>query len=157
MLTGCAAVGPDYVEPELAVPDAWHLRIVDQVEQGPEATLQTWWTVFDDPVLNQLIERARDGNLTLQAAAARIRAARASLAVASGARLPEVATAGQASPTMQSDDGWLRLLPVTVLKRRTSMSWGWTPAGKSTCSDVSGAPSNPPRRSTRARLRRSAT
>lgn len=107
MLTGCAAVGPDYVEPELAVPDAWHLRIVDQVEQGPEATLQTWWTVFDDPVLNQLIERARDGNLTLQAAAARIRAARASLAVASGARLPEVATTGQASRNMQSDDGWL--------------------------------------------------
>ena len=44
-LAGCVSVGPDYVEPELAVPDAWHMRIVQQVEQGPQATLQTWWTV----------------------------------------------------------------------------------------------------------------
>ena len=58
-LAGCVSVGPDYVEPELVVPDAWHMRIVQQVEQGPQATLQTWWTVFDDPVLDQLIERAR--------------------------------------------------------------------------------------------------
>ena len=107
VFTGCAAVGPDYVEPELAVPDAWHLQIVDQVNQGPEATLQTWWTVFDDPVLNQLIDRARSGNLDLQTAAARVRAARSSLAITSGERLPELGGIGQASRTRQSDDGWL--------------------------------------------------
>lgn len=107
VFTGCAAVGPDYVEPELAVPDAWHLQIVDQVNQGPEATLQTWWTVFDDPVLNQLIDRARSGNLDLQTAAARVRAARSSLAITSGERLPEIDGIGQASRDRQSDDGWL--------------------------------------------------
>jgi outer membrane protein, multidrug efflux system len=107
-LAACAAVGPDYVEPELAVPDAWHLRIVDQISQGPEAPLQTWWTVFDDPVLNQLIERARGGNLDLQTAASRVRAARANLAITSGARLPVVDGIGQASRNKQSDDGWLQ-------------------------------------------------
>jgi NodT family efflux transporter outer membrane factor (OMF) lipoprotein len=106
-IAGCAAVGPDYVEPEPEVPDAWHMRIVDQVAQGPEATLQAWWMVFDDPTLNQLIERSRAGNLGLQTAASRVRAARLSLAISSGARLPDVAVATQAERTRQSDDGWL--------------------------------------------------
>jgi len=106
-VSGCAAVGPDYVAPELSVPDAWHLRIVEQVEQGPEAPLQNWWTVFDDPALNQLIERARSGNLDLQTAASRVKAARASLAITSGARLPGLNAGGQTSRTRQSDDGWL--------------------------------------------------
>jgi len=106
-LGGCAAVGPDYVEPELDVPDAWHVRIADQVNQGPQAPMQTWWTVFDDPLLDQLIERARGGNLDLKTAATRVRAARANLAITSGARLPAVDATGQASRTQQSDDGWL--------------------------------------------------
>jgi multidrug efflux system outer membrane protein len=107
VFTGCAAVGPDYVEPELAVPDAWHMRIVDQLKQGPEAPLQNWWTVFDDPVLNQLINRARSGNLDLQTAASRVRAARARLAITSGARLPVLDGGAKAARTKQSDDGWL--------------------------------------------------
>jgi NodT family efflux transporter outer membrane factor (OMF) lipoprotein len=107
VLGGCAAVGPDYVEPEPAVPDAWHMQIVDQVSQGPEAALQSWWTVFDDPALNEMIDRARSGNLDLQTAVSRVNAARASLAITSGARLPTVDGTGQASRTRQSDDGWL--------------------------------------------------
>lgn len=106
-LSACASVGPDYVEPELDVPDVWHTRVVNQVAQGNEATMQTWWAVFNDPALNQLIERARTGNLDLKTAASRVRAARASLAIASGARLPSVDAEGQVSRTKQSDDGWL--------------------------------------------------
>jgi len=108
MLGACAAVGPDYVKPEIKVPDAWHMRIADQVAKGPAATLQTWWTVFDDADLGQLIERARNGNLDLMTAASRVRAARASLAITSGARLPAAGATGQASRTRQSDDGWLQ-------------------------------------------------
>lgn len=106
-LTACAAVGPEYVEPELEVPDAWHMQIVGEMEQGPEATVQTWWTVFDDPVLNELIDRARSGNLDLQTAASRVRAARLSLAITSGARLPVLDGIGETSRVKQSDDGWL--------------------------------------------------
>mgnify|MGYP003674772985 CR=1 FL=1 len=106
-ISGCAAVGPDYVEPELAVPDAWHMRIVEQVNEGPDASLQNWWTVFNDPTLNQLIERARAGNLSLQTSAARVKAARASLAITRGERMPVIDAAGQTSRTRQSDDGWL--------------------------------------------------
>ena len=106
-LSACAAVGPDYVEPELSVPDAWHMQIVQQVEKGPDATLLTWWTVFDDPTLNELIDRARLGNLNLRTAASRVAAARASLAITRGERLPTVDGTGQTSRARQSDDGWL--------------------------------------------------
>ena len=106
-LSACAAVGPDYVEPELSVPDAWHMRIVQEAEKGPDATLLTWWTVFDDPALNELIDRARLGNLNLRTAASRVAAARASLAITRGERLPTVDGTGQTSRARQSDDGWL--------------------------------------------------
>jgi NodT family efflux transporter outer membrane factor (OMF) lipoprotein len=105
--TGCSAVGPDYVEPEIVAPDAWHMRIVDQLGKGPEAPQQTWWTVFGDATLNDLIERARNDNLDLQTAASRVKAARTSLAITSGARLPVVDGIGNTARTKQSDDGWL--------------------------------------------------
>jgi NodT family efflux transporter outer membrane factor (OMF) lipoprotein len=107
LVSACSAVGPDYVEPELAVPDAWHMRIVDQVSQGAAAPQQAWWTVFGDAALNQLIERARSGNLDLQTAASRVKTARASLAITSGARLPVLEGVGNTERTRQSDDGWL--------------------------------------------------
>jgi len=108
MLGACAAVGPDYVEPKIEVSDAWHTRIADQAAKGPEATLQTWWTVFDDADLGRLIERARSGNLDLMTAASRVRAARANLAITSGARLPAVGATGRTSRNQQSDDGPLQ-------------------------------------------------
>jgi len=49
-------------------------QIVDQWQQqvaAGEVDLQTWWTLLDDPVLDSLIERATQGNLTLRIAVAR--------------------------------------------------------------------------------------
>ena len=59
LLGACAAVGPDYVAPELDLPDAWSTDLQDDLGAGPEA-LHRWWTTLDDPVLSDLIERARD-------------------------------------------------------------------------------------------------
>jgi len=49
-----------------------------------------------------ICDRARSGNLDLQTAAARVRAARSSLAITSGERLPEMDGVGQASRNRQS-------------------------------------------------------
>ena len=69
-------VGPDYTEPEVKMQDAWHQEITKGLEEG-EANLQTWWNVFNDPVLNGLIEKADGNNLELKVAYARIKEARA--------------------------------------------------------------------------------
>jgi len=54
LLIGCTTVGPDYEQPETEVPDAWHTAATEGLQEG-EATLQTWWRVFDDELLDDLI------------------------------------------------------------------------------------------------------
>ena len=71
VLVGGCAVGPDYREPELDPPDAWHQALIQGLSTG-EADLETWWKVLEDPVLEELIERATAGNLDLRVAVARI-------------------------------------------------------------------------------------
>lgn len=51
---------------------------------------ERWWTGFGDKTLDGLVERALDGQPSLQVAAARLRQAEAAVGVASAGRLPQV-------------------------------------------------------------------
>ncbi len=104
---GCA-VGPDYTKPVTEVPDIWSEPILQQASLGIDASLQTWWTVFDDPVLTNLIERARKSNLDLEVAMSRVRTARLQLDIARGDWQPELNAGAGASRTQVSDDGRLQ-------------------------------------------------
>jgi multidrug efflux system outer membrane protein len=66
-LSSCA-VGPDYEKPEINTPDAY--RFSD--EEASDVINTEWWTQFDDPVLNDLIEEALRSNLDVRTAAARV-------------------------------------------------------------------------------------
>jgi NodT family efflux transporter outer membrane factor (OMF) lipoprotein len=93
---GCT-VGPDYAQPEVeTVPDAWNTAATKGLAEG-EASIQTWWTVFDDATLSSLIERARSSNLTLREAVWRVEEARALRGVAAGERVPQVSLDGNAN------------------------------------------------------------
>jgi NodT family efflux transporter outer membrane factor (OMF) lipoprotein len=105
-VAGCTTVGPDYEAPVSTVPDVWFETAVAGVAEG-DASLQTWWTQLDDPVLVSLIERAGASNLDLREAVARINEARANLGIVSGERLPRVDAAGDASRSQLSDNGAL--------------------------------------------------
>ncbi len=78
-LSGCAAVGPDYIPVKPKTPGKWSTTLEGGLNAGlPEPeTMACWWKVLIDPELSSLIERAVCGNLDLQAARARIREARA--------------------------------------------------------------------------------
>ena len=77
VLGACITVGPDYSQPEVAVPNTFRQ---DLGEWGPalggaEATainLVNWWAAFDDEVLAQLIERAVTENFDVHLAMSRI-------------------------------------------------------------------------------------
>lgn len=90
LAAGCAAVGPEYREPEPAsVPAAWH----QQPESGLSAdapALESWWQRFGDPSLDSLITRATRQGLDVRAALARVREARALRGVAAADQLPTV-------------------------------------------------------------------
>ncbi|HEY4068890.1 MAG TPA: efflux transporter outer membrane subunit [Burkholderiaceae bacterium] len=90
MLCGCAAVGPDYAGAPPVAPDAIQApRFARDASGSASASASTsapaapasadWWRGLDDATLDALVEQALRGSPTLQAAEARLRAARASL------------------------------------------------------------------------------
>lgn len=78
-LTGCAAVGPDYVPVKPRAPEKWPTELhggLTTAQLDPEI-MARWWTTLNDPDLSSLEERAVKGNLDLKEARAKIREARA--------------------------------------------------------------------------------
>jgi outer membrane protein, multidrug efflux system len=76
-LTGCVA-GRDYHEPDLKLDARFH-ETPANVSSEEEASLSTFWTGFNDPLLNQLIETALKNNTDIRVAIAHLQAARAQL------------------------------------------------------------------------------
>jgi NodT family efflux transporter outer membrane factor (OMF) lipoprotein len=72
---GCA-VGPDYHPAAAVAPASWSSPQTGGLTAvaGPAPD---WWTSFNDPELNSLMQRALQSNLDLRAAEARLRQARA--------------------------------------------------------------------------------
>ena len=85
---GCT-VGPNYQKPDLPVPLMWNEAQQKGVQVRP-TELTYWWTSFNDPLLNSLIERAVRSNLDLRIAEGRIREARATRVLAASAAWPTV-------------------------------------------------------------------
>ena len=108
LLGGCFTAGPDYHRPAVDAPAAWqapastNLASQATTAMTNAASLAAWWTAFDDPVLTTLVARAQAGNLDVQQAAARLRAARAEAAIARGGQLPTLAASGSASRNRSS-------------------------------------------------------
>ena len=55
LVSGCAAVGPDYETPEAAVSQQW-IDIDAPGVNNQSADFAQWWTAFNDPVLDSLVE-----------------------------------------------------------------------------------------------------
>jgi NodT family efflux transporter outer membrane factor (OMF) lipoprotein len=87
LISGCM-VGPDFLKPDAPVEGEW-LQQQDSKIKSESANLSDWWTVFDDPLLNKLIELASQQNLDLLNAGLRILEARAQLGIAKGFQYPQ--------------------------------------------------------------------
>src|ERR671919_2974841 len=87
LFTGCM-VGPNFRRPHVAVSENW-LETEDRRVSSQSATYRNWWTAFDDPVLNRLVERAYRENLSLRQAGVRVLQARAELGIAIGDMFPQ--------------------------------------------------------------------
>ena len=81
-------VGPNYCKPAAPIANEW----IDSKTPGVVSALSDradWWSAFNDPVLNSLVEQGYQQNLTLRSAGARILAARATRDIAAGNLLPQ--------------------------------------------------------------------
>jgi NodT family efflux transporter outer membrane factor (OMF) lipoprotein len=97
ILSGCA-IGPTYVTPKVESPAAFK-ESGDWVVANPSdaAPRGKWWEVFNDPVLNGLMEQVDVSNQTLAAAEARYRQSRASVQSARSGLFPTVGASAGAS------------------------------------------------------------
>src|SRR3984957_15655491 len=81
-------VGPNYRQPDAAVANNW-IDASDNRVRTESDDLSKWWTVFNDPVLNDLVCNAYRQNLTLRQAGFRVLQARAQLGIAVGEIFPQ--------------------------------------------------------------------
>lgn len=88
MISACA-VGPDYERPEVELKEQWSESGAAELIEDLPAAPASWWQVFDDPLLNELVNEAYRENLDVEVAGLRIMEARAALGIALGNRFPQ--------------------------------------------------------------------
>ncbi len=86
-LTSCA-VGPDYTAPPQSFLDTWFSS--NTKATSPEPISTAWWTIFEDPLLEQYVAAAAENNKDLKIALANIRSARAARQEDAGSFLPQI-------------------------------------------------------------------
>jgi NodT family efflux transporter outer membrane factor (OMF) lipoprotein len=84
-------VGPNYCKASAPVAPHW-IDANDKRVRTDSEGLNLWWTVFNDPTLNHLVECAYRQNLTLREAGFRILEARAERGIATGKLFPQTQT-----------------------------------------------------------------
>jgi outer membrane protein, multidrug efflux system len=81
---------PKYTKPDVATPQHWQTPAPWQ-QAAPKDSIAkgAWWTLFNDPELNQYEERAVANNQTLKASAARLAEARSFARITSAGLYPQ--------------------------------------------------------------------
>ena len=73
--SGCAMVGPDYKRPDTSLPATYH----EPMPAGELKVPLDWWKLYDDPMLDQLVEEGLKHNTDLSIAIARVDEAQGAL------------------------------------------------------------------------------
>jgi multidrug efflux system outer membrane protein len=99
-LTGCGTVGSNFTEPK-ALQDAAY-RHADAARADSARLPAEWWTVFNDPALNALEQRAVRDNPGVKASAQRLLQAQAQLGVFRAAQAPTVSVGASVANSRSS-------------------------------------------------------
>lgn len=115
LLSACTTVGPDYEAPAPAqLPSDW----------SPEETatesraVSDWWRLFNDPVLDQLIARGAQENLSIEAAGLRIVQARAALGISDALIFPQQQQVNGNFAALYRNEDWYK-------SANASLDVGW--------------------------------
>jgi NodT family efflux transporter outer membrane factor (OMF) lipoprotein len=117
VVSGCAAVGPNYKLPAKALVSAaaaqgpFHSAGAAALDQEPPPR---WWRLYDDPTLDRLVGEALAANTDLRVAAANLERAQALLAAAKAAREPDLNIGGGVNETERSAEAFVHPGPIPV-------------------------------------------
>jgi len=101
LLSGCQSIWPDYQRPKVVVPKAYD----QQVDQANSQLSNTWWTLYQDQVLNDLVAKALQNNSDIKLAVARIEESDAVLREVGAALFPQIDLNSAASRTRATTTG----------------------------------------------------
>ena len=105
LLLGGCMVGPNYHAPENQVAAEWASNSIASEVISQEAPLIAWWTVFNEPLLDQYIEKAAKNNYDIRTAEANILQARAMRQIAASSFFPQIGADVNATRTYFSKNG----------------------------------------------------
>lgn len=128
LLSGCAVTRVDPPAPVTAPAQYKEDGLWKQARPATaEPVPEQWWTLFDDPVLNDLQRRLVIGNENLKAAVAQLAGARAALEASRSALLPtlSVGVSGtrSASPDGNVTNGTINRGPTNSVQASLNASW----------------------------------
>ena len=86
LLGGCMLMGPDYQRPALEIPPDYP----EPAGTDPAALRADWWTLYSDPVLNELIASAQKNSADIRLAAAQLEEADAVLREVDANQYPQI-------------------------------------------------------------------
>lgn len=89
LLPGCMLVGPDYKRPDAQVPAQYTQADIEQ-SQATAPISKTWWELYQDPILNDLVSKALQNNTDIKLAVARVEEADAFLREVGAALFPQI-------------------------------------------------------------------
>ena len=91
LVVSSCTVGPDYARPDAPAPAAWKELPPHKLAEPADALPRgAWWTLFGDPVLDDLEQQVAAANQTLRAAEANYRQARAAVGTARAGLYPTI-------------------------------------------------------------------
>lgn len=97
LLVACS-FAPKYEQPKMDIPEAW-----TKLTPSTQPLNTDWWTRFNDPALNAMVEEALKNNQDLAAGMAGIRSAAAQAGVGSSALWPSVGATADLTATGASE------------------------------------------------------
>ena len=119
LLSGCQ-IWPDYLRPKVEVPT----QFIEQTQQGlaENKIADNWWTLYQDPVLNELVEKALVNNKDIRVAVAKIEESDAVLREIGASLLPQVGLEAAGRRTRVTEAG---PFPVFAANPRDSFNFAF--------------------------------
>jgi len=135
-LVACTVVGPDYDEPVVEWLQEWQPSAYgdsygqkpdeENAQPGNQTDAQFWWHLFNDPVLNRLIEEAKRENHSLRIAGLRIFESRALLGIANSSLYPQLQQVnGSTTYVNQQSHGGYAPKSQSFTNYQTGFNLGW--------------------------------
>ena len=111
LLSACTTLGPDYqAPPQPALPTEWK---PEETVAESEAVAD-WWRLFNDPVLDKLIEQGASENLSIEAAGLRIVQARAALGISDALVFPQQQQVNGSFAALYRNEDWFNSANISL-------------------------------------------